>query len=632
MFKLELQSQQLQNKTITKKLLLEKDETALNSTKSTPLPLPIITFEEEYLQVWSKLITAKQNISAAAVILSSSPKKKSLDQENLTAEVLVNRFRATATPLSFELVCNLAASPSLRLPVMRLVQEATLSKSTQLNLSEVLLGGLLKIQSDSQENTINLQARSSKYLASDLLEFQFIEGVREQLLNFKLVPDVAYIFRLVSRFLKAKHITDFDFEVLLDYPESYGKFNINERDGSFALVAFEVLRRLGGRYKQFADPPIRSSIYALLVGIDKYDGGVRNLNGCENDVQEFYTLLKDRYGVKEKNIKLLLSEDAKRENIIKGFTDHLSQAGEGDTALFYYSGHGAQETASEAFWGMEPDHLNETLVCHDSRSLGGWDLADKELRYLIHGLTKESKPHIAVILDSCHSSSGTRDPLDNLEGIRLTEIHPEKRPIEKYCFYEDFKTRGIDPASYKFPQGQHILLSACRDSELAKEISIDGKTRGTFSHYLRTTLSGQQESMSYRDLWARVRRRVEATVAAQTPQLEPIANANPNENFLGGEIIPHKGYVIYQEEEEWWLDAGAVHGITLPEGDSTTHLAIFSSSTESDDLNDLTKKITVARVTKVLPDKSQIAVEDELTTVAEDDGDQAQYKAVITKL
>ena len=373
------------------------------------------------------------------------------------------------------------------------------------------------------------------------------------------------------------------------------------------------------------------TIYALLVGIDDYAGSVRDLNGCENDVQDFSDVLQERYGTDKKNIRLLLSKEATRKNIIEGFKDHLSQAKKGDTALFYYAGHGAQEPASEAFWNMEPDHLNETLVCHDSRTQGSWDLADKELRYLIHGLAKKD-PHITIVLDACHSSSGTRDPLDNLEGVRLTEIHPDERPVEEYCFYEDFKERGIDPASFDFPQGQHILLSACRDSELAKEISIDGKTRGTFSHYLRTTLSGQQESMSYRDLWARVRRRVEATVAAQTPQLEPIANANPNENFLGGEIIPHKGYVIYQEEEEWWLDAGAVYGITLPEGDNTTHLAIFSSSTESDDLNDLTKKITVARVTKVLPDKSQIVAEGGLEITLPDSDEQAKYKAVITKL
>ena len=66
-------------------------------------------------------------------------------------------------------------------------------------------------------------------------------------------------------------------------------------------------------------------------------------------------------------------------NIIDGFTSHLCQAGSEDVALFYYAGHGSQGKAPEEYWGMEPDRLNETIVCWDSRRQGVWDLADKEL-------------------------------------------------------------------------------------------------------------------------------------------------------------------------------------------------------------------------------------------------------------
>lgn len=240
----------LQNKTKTKELLSEEEKVPSISIEPASLPLPIITFNKEYLQVWSKLITAKQGISAAAVILHSSPEK---DKEILDVEALVNRFRATAEPLSFDLICNLAASPSLCLPVMRLVQESTLPESTQLNLAEVLLGGLLKAKSDSQMDTTYLKTRSSKHLASDFLEFQFVEGVQEQLLKLKLVPDVAYIFRLVSRFLKAKHLTDFDFEVFLDAPEklSSSLLDENKKALSIAEMPINILRRLGGRYEEF---------------------------------------------------------------------------------------------------------------------------------------------------------------------------------------------------------------------------------------------------------------------------------------------------------------------------------------------------------------------------------------------
>ena len=107
------------------------------------------------------------------------------------------------------------------------------------------------------------------------------------------------------------------------------------------------------------------------------------------------------------DIKLLINEQAIRENGIAGFRKHLQQASESDVALFYFSGHGSQEYAHEVFWNVEPDRLNETLVCYDSRALGGWDLADKELNFLIKEVSNNNA-HVVVILDCAHSGSGTR--------------------------------------------------------------------------------------------------------------------------------------------------------------------------------------------------------------------------------
>ena len=99
---------------------------------------------------------------------------------------------------------------------------------------------------------------------------------------------------------------------------------------------------------------------------------------------------------------------ATRQGIIDAWRSHLGQAGPGDVALFYYSGHGSQENAPPEFWDFEPDRQNETLVCYDSRSSDGWVLADKELAQLISEVAANG-PHFTVILDCCHSGSGTRD-------------------------------------------------------------------------------------------------------------------------------------------------------------------------------------------------------------------------------
>ncbi len=126
------------------------------------------------------------------------------------------------------------------------------------------------------------------------------------------------------------------------------------------------------------------NIYALLVGIDEYLS-VPSLQGCVNDITAIKEYLEGRVDTDgyQLHVHTLLNKDATRQAVIDGFRQHLCQAGSEDVAFFYYAGHGSQAEAPEEFWTIEPDRLNETLVCYDSRSPGGWDLADKELGKLI---------------------------------------------------------------------------------------------------------------------------------------------------------------------------------------------------------------------------------------------------------
>ena len=111
------------------------------------------------------------------------------------------------------------------------------------------------------------------------------------------------------------------------------------------------------------------NIYALLVGIDDYPKPVTSLKGCINDVIAIEEYLESRVETEEfkLNLKTLRDEEATRQAIIDGFREHLCQANSNDVALFYYSGHGSRENAPPEFWNFQPDKLNETLVCYDSR-------------------------------------------------------------------------------------------------------------------------------------------------------------------------------------------------------------------------------------------------------------------------
>jgi hypothetical protein len=338
--------------------------------------------------------------------------------------------------------------------------------------------------------------------------------------------------------------------------------------------------------------------------------------------------------------KLLADAEATRQGIIDAWRGHLGQARPGDVALFYYSGHGSQENAPPEFWDFEPDRLNETLVCYDSRLDGGWDLADKELAQLI-GEVAANGPHFAVVLDCCHAGSGTRDSEDVTPRQQMADTRT--RPIASYIVTPQQVTglhnRPDGAASPAMPwaaiaSGRHILLAACRPEQTAKETWFSGpagqEKRGAFSFYLQDTLQQAGATLSYRDLFKRVNALVPQRVRDQDPQLEASEPADLDQPFLGGAIPAAPAAFTLSSDRDlgWVVDAGAVHGIPQPlEGGDTTQLAILPFDAGLESLRSLKQAIGQASVTEVYPGRS-------LVTPRRFDGaaldGQTTYKAIVT--
>lgn len=336
------------------------------------------------------------------------------------------------------------------------------------------------------------------------------------------------------------------------------------------------------------------AVYALLIGINEYAGRVSNLSGCHNDVDRVADVLRSRYDAQDSDIKILKSQQATKSGIIDVFDNHLTNAGEGDTAFIYYSGHGSQEAAPPQFWDIEPDRQNETLVCHDSR-IGAGDLADKELRFLISKVA-EKNPHIVVVFDCCHSGSGTRNA-GGVESaaVRLTGSDSKNRALEQYVFYPVAQQEGWVGDMKKLPEGKHIFLSGCQDSELSKELVIEGRRHGAFTHYLCKSLETTSGSLSYRNLVSRINQQVQGLVSKQHPQVEGIKGGDVDELFMGGEAQPVK-YVVTSKKNKWLLGAGAIHGIQV--GDQ---LALFK------DIDD-EESIAAATVVAVESQRSRLDI------------------------
>ena len=375
------------------------------------------------------------------------------------------------------------------------------------------------------------------------------------------------------------------------------------------------------------------NIYALLVGIDNYPDPITTLKGCRNDIQAVADYLQKRVTAKgyKIHIRMLIDQEATRQAIIDGFRDFLCQAKDNDLVLFYYSGHGSQQKSPPEFWPLEPDHLDETLVCWDSRKENSWDLADKELAQLIAEVASKN-PQIVVILDCCHSGTGTRDELT----VRGIPTDQRQRPLNSFIMPLDAAnnlpiSRDAEQNRAKYlirPQGEHILFAACRDNEEAREDYMNNRHHGVFSYFLIDTLQRTNGGITYRDLFKRTNALVRNSFTSQSPQLETTNTQNLDRLFLEEAITKHQPYftVNHDPAHGWVIDAGAVHGIPSVSGDETTRLAIFPFNCPVEQLRQLSQTTTSAKVTEVLPQLSKLSI----SQGSESLDPELTYKAVVT--
>lgn len=310
-------------------------------------------------------------------------------------------------------------------------------------------------------------------------------------------------------------------------------------------------------------------LFALLVGIDTYPATINNLHGCVSDVNLWQEYLTNRF---DPRIETLINSDATRKNIIDLFRNHLCKAGESDVVLFHFSGHGSRELSAPQFKEYYPDKKDETLVCCDSRNNGGLDLADKELAVLLWEVAQK-KPHIAVILDCCHSGSGTREADDfSLAGLRQTpeRKHGTPRPIETYL---DGQYKEMTPIN--IPKSKHVLMAACDRTQKAWETN---DRNGLFTRTLIDVLLKSSTNISYADLFVRCRSAILKNAKNQTPQFETYYHFLPYSKFLDGQPLDRPArYFVYPEKDEWKMDCGAIHGLPTEPG-KKIEVALYSES------------------------------------------------------
>jgi hypothetical protein len=339
-----------------------------------------------------------------------------------------------------------------------------------------------------------------------------------------------------------------------------------------------------------------TSLFALLVGINEYQA-VNPLSGSRNDIASVRDFLRLREGDDQQvRIVTLTDHEATRDRVVATFRDHLGQAGPGDSALFWFSGHGSQVPVPQSLWHLEPSGFSQTLVCADSRLDGRPDLLDRELGALISEVA-ERGVHVAAVLDCCHAESGTREVIrpepdpDADEFLRLGgalavrwvppgPVHPGGAVLPEL-------TRG--GAGGRKPD--HVALAACRSHQVAYEIGPSERRRGAFTAALIGALERLGPKPTYRELMVATRCDLENSLRTQVPVLYPADPTLIDREFLGGMLRrPESPLILRHLHGAWELNAGRLHGLPVAGGDLRVALAGSSPLVEARVLEVLTER------------------------------------------
>ncbi len=310
-----------------------------------------------------------------------------------------------------------------------------------------------------------------------------------------------------------------------------------------------------------------TKLHALVVGVNIYKAErLKNypLKGCVNDVARMSTVLQNMFA--EQLQLLALTEDqATRSAIISSFRTQLIEpariwAQSGRTLpepafLFHFSGHGS---LNRDVTQTKPSGFDETIVPYDSRQADIFDIRDWELGALIDELGQYTSC-ITIVLDCCHSGSGTRSSGRMCEADLRT---PPARTLSKPQPAQSSGMRGTQETK----MADYVLLAASHAKQIAQEYhdKTTGQTvvYGAMTYALTETLAGLQSTdVTCRELYEMTRSKVRTWYPEQIPQCE-----GDRDRLLFSSERPGKDFpfmVSRVENDVYVIDGGRIHGLSI---------------------------------------------------------------------
>lgn len=229
---------------------------------------------------------------------------------------------------------------------------------------------------------------------------------------------------------------------------------------------------------------------ALLIGIN-YKGTEDELRGCINDIKNIESILINNCDYLKENIKILTEEHdiiPNRSNMEKYINWLVSNCIQGDTLIFYYSGHGSYINDQNK---DESDGKDEVLIPLDYEKNG--IITDD---WLYNNMIMQVPIGVKLwgFTDCCHSGT-----LVDLRYNYKSLCKYKKGKIEKGIAYipSDWTDQYLfNIEKSKIVQGTINFFSGSLDSQTAADARINETFQGAFTYCLLEFLKTNLQRMS----------------------------------------------------------------------------------------------------------------------------------------
>jgi len=274
------------------------------------------------------------------------------------------------------------------------------------------------------------------------------------------------------------------------------------------------------------DQLLAKNAYAIVIGISDYPGSGNDLNYCDEDALEVYSMLINDYNFRPENIIYLQDSSATKNGITNAFNTIESLINPDDLFFFYYSGHGGAEITTSSpstlyiqsphyypnnydrtWWVSSTDaayirvhfELFDLENGYDYLYLGDADIADGWYYQELTGYStnfwsdwipvlNDNRIYLRMVTDYSYTNWGFR--IDQIQVQRYSDPHYlcsyDSLPNNPSNYYTD-SLLNAQISSLKNDE-TYVILDSCNSGGMISEI------QGT-NRYIMSACKGGQFSM-----------------------------------------------------------------------------------------------------------------------------------------